>query len=102
MLTERQRAILHRIHRLHQCFWFFAAAAIVAPLVVAEIWPAPAASSVMVAMVLAAIVCAGTASFTICPRCQHLFHSFGTFIGDRCQVCALSCRNPDDSPDWSG
>jgi len=102
MLTDRQREILHRIHRLHQCFWVFAAGAVIAPLAVGELWPGPAASRVMVAMVLAAIVCAGAGSFTVCPRCLRLFHSFGSFIGDRCQVCGLSCRNPDHSPDWPG
>jgi hypothetical protein len=98
MLSERHRAILLRIHRLHQLIWLLLGAAIVLPIVMLETSFSSLAPQTGVALAITAAVCVTIGANTICPRCGGFFHSgFGIaeVFTERCESCRLDCRNPD-------
>jgi drug/metabolite transporter (DMT)-like permease len=98
MLSERQRVILRRIHRLHQLIWVLLGSAIVVPILMLGTSSASLAPQAGVALAIAAAVCVTISANTICPRCGAFFHSgrvIGEIFTERCESCRLSCRNPD-------
>ncbi len=99
MLSERQRAILRRIHHLHQLIWMLLVAAVVLPILMLGTSFASLAPQAGVALALTAAVCVTVGANTICPRCGAFFHSGRGIVEiftERCESCRLSCRNPDD------
>jgi hypothetical protein len=98
MLSERQRAILRRIHRLHRLIWLLLMAAVVLPAIALQTSFESLAPQTAVAFAIAAIVCITVGANTICPRCGDFFHSrraIAAFFTERCASCRLSCRNPE-------
>ncbi len=98
MFSERQRAILRRIHRLHQVIWILLVATVVLPVLMLVTSFASLAAQAGVALALAAAVCVTIGANTICPRCGAFFHSGRGIVEiftERCESCGLSCRSPD-------
>jgi hypothetical protein len=98
MLSDRQRAILLRIHRMHQLIWLLLIATLVLPILMLETSLASFAPQTGVGLAIAAGICITIGANTICPKCGGFFHSgrgIAEVFTERCESCGLNCRAPD-------